>query len=113
MNRLTSKRARGADPMSGRNHPLMWGCHPYAESVLTVEMTNKWYELHLVFRDRVEMVCFSELETFAARRGVSPFCDHAPNPDCVRDLCEANGWTLDPLAEELIEGRWLLEYVRC
>ncbi len=78
--------------------------------VLTVELTDKWYSLHLVRSNgSVEILSFGELEAPAASLGCSPFCDHVPNPAAVRALAESQGWRLDSLAEELIVGRWELE----
>ncbi len=96
---------------SSRNHPLMWCGYDlgFNGKVLTVEMAYKWYFLSLVdvLTNEVTEIGFDELDVQG--HGFTPFVDHAPNPKAVDWLCEKNGWTFDPLAEELITGRWEIE----
>jgi hypothetical protein len=78
--------------------------------VLTVYLTEKWYQLVLVKSVRRELeiqeVYYDELD-MAYPHG-SGYVDHDPNPDAVRALAKAKMWEIDPLAEELIEGRWAM-----
>lgn len=76
--------------------------------VLTVELYCKWYCLHIIHvNGTVASLRFSELERFY-KEG-SAFKDHVPNPEAVRMYANEMDYALEPLAEELIEGRWKLE----
>lgn len=80
--------------------------------VLTVYLTEKWYQLVLVRSANpgapmgIHEIYYDELEK-AYPRG-SGYVDHDPNPDAVRALAKAKMWEIDPIAEEIIEGRWAL-----
>lgn len=95
---------------SPRGEQLAWYTIPnQGVPVLTVELASKWYELFVVEVDgTVRGLDFGALSALVGLEG-GPYIDHAPRPSYVRRLAEVNGWWLDDLAEELIEGRWVLE----
>lgn len=73
---------------------------------ITVAATSKWYKLYKLFSNgKVGEVDFPE----DCPANESPFVDHVPNPNAVIQFCNANGYYLDPLALELLVGRWTLE----
>lgn len=79
------------------------------ETVLTVENYGKWYGLYLIEpNNEVKEVKFDKLQEYCGKQ--SPYLDHAPNPTAVKKWCEAEGWYLDPQAEEMMIGRWEQEY---
>lgn len=84
----------------------------HEKGVLTVKATTKWYSLHRIYRSlgRVhsKAVSFGELDYFTFP-GESAYRDHAPNPNVVARMAAAKDWVLDPLAAEVIVGRWALE----
>jgi len=90
----------------------MWPGH--VNNLLTVEAYMKWYDLILVstngaHEDEVHTyISYDQLEPFAPK-GQSAYVDHVPNPLAVKAMAEAKGWQLDPLAFELIVGRWCTE----
>lgn len=76
--------------------------------IITVELYCKWYSLHVIhINGNVSTVPFTALE-HVYKEG-SAFRDHVPNPDAVRAYSEHMNYSIEPLAEELIEGRWKLE----
>lgn len=118
----------GSDFCTLNSHRLMLSQN-YAwktcDPVLTVEIANKWYRLHLIVWEphepeldndygsdlfKVYGIHYGHLEKVAPE-GVSPYLDHAPNPLCVNLFARRNGYHLDSLADELIVGRWQREYV--
>jgi hypothetical protein len=99
--------------LSPRNHPLVVtvGTRP----LITVEYYMKWYSLFCVGRigdaDVIEgLVQFDALEEYALPIE-SAFVDHVPNPRVVERYAEALGVEIDPMAHELIWGRWRIEVV--
>jgi hypothetical protein len=94
---------------SSRNHPLIWhGGHPEEGVVLTMECYCKWYDLQLVYPDRIEAVDFGVLYDHC--KNEAPSCDHAPNPRAVYRYAAAKGFQIDNEAFEMMIGRWELEY---
>jgi hypothetical protein len=78
---------------------------------ITVEFYEKWYELYRInIYGAVDALSFGVLEPIAARMDVSAFRDHCPNPDVVRQYAEENGLHLPQQVDELITGRWALEW---
>lgn len=81
------------------------------QPTLTVTLETKWYGLWLVVNDGQPptQISFANLEEFCTGTETA-FCDHCPNPEIVVRLAEAHKLDVDPLALELIIGRWELEY---
>lgn len=97
---------------SNRGLPLVVQGSPPEGDVLTVEFYQKWYSLWRINRDMtVHEISFRELEEFIVGHEQSPYVDHVPNPVCVRRYAEHHNLYLPTLAEELIEGRWVLDVV--
>lgn len=95
---------------SARGLPLLLIEEPADVPVLTVELYQKWYTLHVVHVDgQICEVGFDELDDVAGRHDLTPYCDHAPNPVAVQRLAVERGWHLDPNALEMIIGRWEIE----
>lgn len=80
-------------------------------ATLTVTLETKWYGLYLVANDGhpPAQISFKNLEEFCTG-SESAFCDHCPNPNVVVRLAEAHKLDVDPLALEMMIGRWELEY---
>jgi len=77
--------------------------------LLTVELRQKWYSLVLVYSDEThEHISFPLVDEVPGFRGRA-FSDHVPNPEFLRRYCALNNYLFDPLAEELITGRWVEE----
>lgn len=77
---------------------------PNSSPVLTVELSNKWYELYLIYPDgKIESVFFPTSEKDTS------FVDHVPNPRVVQEYARKKGYWIDDLALELIVGRWFTE----
>jgi hypothetical protein len=94
---------------SPRGIPLVWGGgHPSKGAVLTVECYCKWYDLIVVWPDKIEAVNFGVLHPHA--KDESAYCDHAPNPNVVARYAGAMGYHLDREAFEMMIGRWEIEY---
>ena len=93
---------------------LVWSSGSLAappSPTLTVTATQKWYCFHRVDTDgTIREVPFSELEGFS--KEYAPYADHVPYPPAVEWLVESKGWQVDPLALELMHGRWQLEVMR-
>lgn len=80
--------------------------------LLTVELTQKWYTLWLLTDDcRREEVDFGWLDECANNLDTqpSPYVNHVPNPAVVEALAAREGWTVDPIALDLLYGRWAIE----
>lgn len=86
---------------SQRGWALTWARPPMGDrKVLTVELYEKWYALQLLDENGgVSEVEFPE------------FRDHCPDPVAVQLLAVREGYYMDPLALEMIIGRWELETV--
>lgn len=102
---------------SARGFPLVFGHGNFRSSVpvLTCELYDKWYTLHLVHPDgRVEEVCFpgadDRFPDSMVTPGASGFCDHVPNPTEVQRMAEHLGWEVDQCSLEMMVGRWEIEY---
>lgn len=105
---LSSEKVKTVVLYSPRGLPLIWGHgHPTEGAVLTMECYCKWYELFLVWPDKITTVFFGALEPH--RGDESAYRDHVPNPRAVIRLAKANGYLLDREALEMIIGRWELE----
>lgn len=97
--------------LSPRGRPLIWqGCYPVDGVVLTMECYHKWYEMVLVYSDKIVSVGFDVLANPQFCKKEAPWCDHVPNPRAVYRYAAANGYHLDSEAFEMIIGRWELEY---
>jgi hypothetical protein len=98
---------------SPRGNPLAYTGEPRNRAIVTVELYCKWYGLYLIAAlGHVKPLDFpneSTLPRFATYRRGSYYVDHVPNPAAVKMMCEQHGWDLDPLAFELIVGRWAVE----
>ncbi len=89
------------------------------ETCLTVELAEKWYGLCLVRARKDGVLSLLEVEELdfgifdeLVEPPLGPsFCDHVPSPLFVERLAEEKGWRLDPLASDLIVGRWHSEIV--
>lgn len=90
---------------------------PVALPTLTVELYIKWYKLYLIQPLwRVTEVSFDEIEsalgsTWDWVNEGSIQGDHVVNPKAVEKYAEQKGYTLDPLAYELLVGRWVIEHL--
>ena len=102
--------------VSDRGFPLVCsiaGQYP----ILTVELYIKWYKLYLIQPiGRVSEVRFDEIESFLGREWEwahdgSIQGDHVVNPKAVEQYAKQKGYTLDPLAYELLVGRWVIEHL--
>ena len=97
-------------------HPLVWTLEGWPTTqTVTVEAYVKWYRLYIVHavesRTATEMVTevgFEVLNDYCESE--SPYLDHAPNPTVVQRWARAHGLHIDPLAFELMIGRWEQEY---
>ncbi len=96
---------------SEHGHPLILSASPVEHATITVELYEKWYGLYIVdpHMDKPVMLPFTALED-AAQAGESAFCDHTPNPNVVVRWAEQRVCDVDPLALEMMIGRWELEY---
>ena len=99
--------------LSPRNIPLVITIE--TRPLITVEYYMKWYSLFCVGRigdaDVIEgLVQFDALEEYALSNE-SAFVDHVPNPRVVERYAEALCIEIDPMALELIWGRWMIEVV--
>jgi len=82
---------------------------------ITVALEPKWYCLYLITPvipdvpdlDDIREIKFEELEAIADGGDIA-VCDHVPNPHLVVRYAESRGYTIDPLALEVIIGRWEL-----
>lgn len=96
--------------LSTRGYPLIFTSRVGPRSVLTVEMSSKWYELFLIRPDlSIKVVQFHDLPRID---GLSPYIDHVPRPFAVKAYAEGNDCWLDEMALECIIGRWETEVVR-
>lgn len=104
-----------------RGHALLiTGRIDTGKPILTVELYVKWYTLYLVKKEfnkgsrwewlKVYKVYYHQLDNYRPMDQPT-YVDHVPNPLAVRNFADAMGFTLDELAEELIEGRWHIEVV--
>ena len=90
---------RGFSPVSTRGYPLVIDIVPQVPT-LTVELYVKWYTLYLVHPDeRIEEVLYP----------LNGFVDHVPKPAAVFDFAKENGYDIEPLAWEMIVGRWEID----
>ncbi len=93
---------------SERNFDLVLSVLPLHEPTITVEAYCKWYDLYLVSPDgTVKAVGFDELDTGKG----TPYSDHVPNPAAVTLFADKKGYGVDPLALEIIVGRWHMEHL--
>lgn len=99
---------------SEHGHPLVLSVPQplLIQPTITVELSNKWYKLYLVDRNpsRNTDLDFGLLEE-VCEVAESAFCDHCPNPNVVVRFADKYGYAVDPLALELMIGRWELEYI--
>jgi hypothetical protein len=80
-----------------------------ARPLVTVEYSSKWYNLFLIDNDRViNEPGFDLLEKFALFH-TPAYIDHVPNPTAVERFAESIGAEVDPMALEIMWGRWMLE----
>ena len=94
--------------LSHRGLPLILGEGERGEPTLTVELYSKWYYLYLVDPSGlVTEIDFPDDET--CPEGESPYADHVPNPRAVSAWAEKMGYDVNPLAFEMIVGRWEIE----
>jgi hypothetical protein len=85
---------------------LVYMHEPWTKPIVTIENYCKWYDLYLVHPDgRVEAVPFPEERIEGA-----PYLDHAPNPSHVLHWAERMGYHLHEESEEMMIGRWEIEY---
>jgi hypothetical protein len=100
--------------LSKRGMPLLYDREPWSKPVVTVENYCKWYELYVVHPDwRVEAVPFPDegVEDYRLYDTLGPpYLDHAPNPRHVARWAARNGYYFDDQAEEMMIGRWEIEY---
>jgi hypothetical protein len=92
--------------------PLLWVNEPIDVPLLTVAISEKWYELYLLLPNgRVEGLHFGHLDDLKYRREESAYVDHVPNPRAVERFARAKGYHIDPNALDMIRGRWRAEIV--
>ena len=95
--------------MSERGLPLVLSNGLPLEPTLTVELYEKWYDLHLVHPDgKVEKVPYPD-DLDCCPTNMSPYRDHVPNPEVVVKFARLHGYQIDNLAIELMVGRWEIE----
>jgi hypothetical protein len=74
---------------------------PVTLPTITVELYGKWYELFIVFPNG----CV-EVLPFPPHKRLTPYVDHAPNPEVVMAYAEALDIEIDDVALEIIEARY-------
>lgn len=97
--------------VSPRGYMLV-GHPPPAEGrpVITVEFAHKWYTLFVVHPSgAVTELGYDDLYNCPGNKDTTLYVDHVPNPRAVEVYAEAVGCVIDPLAHELLYGRWQLE----
>lgn len=105
-------------PLSHQGIPLLYRSG-YSVPVVTVENTTKWYQIFIVYPSGTVKV-FAEgactlwdlaerqfLEKFGVRK--SHRGDHCWHPAFVEMLAELLCGEVDPIAREILIGRWWLE----
>lgn len=93
---------------SPHDHQLVL-CSHVERPTITVELYIKWYSFYLVHpHGEIGALEFHALEPFC-ESAESAYRDHTPNPAPLRRFAEHYGWDIDSVAEELIEGRWLMD----
>jgi hypothetical protein len=101
---------------SDRGIPLLVSGLGTDRKVLTVEAYCKWYNLYRVFPDGfVDKLEWNgdvqELEyEFIRKHGKSAQGDHCWHPAFVERIAEYYCYELDPLALEMLIGRWFLDH---
>lgn len=89
--------------------------HPLTKPLITVEAISKWYRLWVVKPGvEYEPLEFMELDELGAKDGYrlgSAYVDHVPNPRYVVRYAVKHGYHVDPVALEVMIGRWELECV--
>lgn len=94
---------------SSRDLPLILTYGLPLTPTVTVEFYEKWYGLAIVQPSgSVEEVAFPDEPEFC-RGDESPYADHVPNPRVVAAWARAKGYAIDPLAYEMMIGRWEIE----
>ena len=97
------------DPRSPRGIDLVHTVARPNHPVLTCELHTKWYQLFLIHPDgRVEPADLDGLEDLWPGTVVG---DHCWNPSALEYLAEARGWVIDPVAFDLIAGRWVANHM--
>lgn len=98
-----------------RGFPLMWRQAPIKDkAILTVEQYDKWYNLYLIYPDKqilaVESNTVIWMQAMEEFEGVSVL-NHCFNPEFIDLLIKKANVEMDPLAYELIVGRWTIEVI--
>lgn len=94
--------------LTSRELPLVLSHGLPIEPTVTVEFYQKWYGLVVVQPNgNIEEVAFPD-EGFC-KPSESPYADHVPNPAVVMRWAKHHGYEVDPLALELMVGRWELD----
>lgn len=95
--------------ITDRGFPLLVTVANRTRPVLTVEAYCKWYSLYVVHPDGTfAKVPFADLEPYTPE-GMSAYVDHAPNPEAALEMATQRGWLLDPVAYDVMVGRFLVE----
>lgn len=99
---------------SPRGIPLLISCNPAfleTNSLLTVELHGKWYNLFLIRPGGLVETILFPMEP--CPHGKPYFVDHVPNPCSVQIWARKNKVQVDALALELMVGRWRIDAQEC
>lgn len=97
-------------PVSPRGIPLAreFSVGPRTRRILTVELSSKWYQLFILELDgRVSPIDI--LTQNLCPHGCPGAVDHDPNPCWVESWALESDLEVEPLAMEMIVGRWVME----
>ncbi len=85
---------------------------PILLPTITVDASEKWYRLFAMLPDGTvrEIDFCTELDEPRFCGDESAYCDHVPNPVAVQRYALTYGYEIDPLAFEIMVGRWEIEY---
>lgn len=97
----------------GKSIDLVWSSTATIPTIstITVEYYIKWYSLFLVRpTGLIDVIPFSDLEKYA-KGSETAYGDHVPNPDIVKVLSVDCDYDIDPIAMEMMIGRWQIEHL--
>lgn len=96
-------------PKSDRGYTLVSSPVP-GTTILTVENSQKHYNLNLLLENgEVQTVPSSLVSIVNDELGGDLWIDHAYHPRLVLEVAKSLGVEVDPIALEILTGRWVLE----
>lgn len=84
---------------------------PVTAPTLTVELTSKWYDVFVAHPDGTisTLDFYDDVPPYVEKDRLSSVVDHTFNPLYIKRIAAHYGYRIDPVAYDLIVGRWTEE----